>query len=649
MLELSLKTVSKYYSTTKVLDNVTFDVQTKDRIGLIGRNGTGKTTIFKMIVKNEAYDGGDIFIRKGATIGYLDQIPVFTDATKVNEVIKSAFEKHHKILKTMNELEHDMSVKTGDELEKIMKRYSSYQDQFIAIDGYEMDQSYSKIVEGFEFTEEFLDREFEILSGGEKTTVLLAKILLTKPEILLLDEPSNHLDTTSIHWLEEYLKNYDGAVIAISHDRYFLDNVVNKIVEVEDMRSEEYHGNYEYYLVEKEKRVEIWLENYRNQQKEIKAMEDAIARFKVWSRDGDNEAMVSKIKNMEKRLERVEQIPKPKINRRKTKIKFTSTDRSAKEALVLENVVKAFDDKEILTGLDLDIRFGENVALLGKNGSGKSTIFKIVMDIIEDYAGKKKLGSRVKVAYLDQNVTFDDESMTVLDTYRDIYECKEIDARHALASSLFYSEDVMKKVSSLSGGEKSRLKLCILMNSDVNFLLLDEPTNHLDIDSREMLEAALIDFTGTALFISHDRYFVNKLANRIEYLEDGKIISYNGSYDYFIEKFKLRVEAKNALKLQSKEKEKAIKLVSEIEKSTLSDEKNLALHDKRKPKKKNMMKINILEEELSVLERELEKLGLEIEENASNYELLEGLNTRYSKLEIEVIELMEKLDDLNNI
>lgn len=649
MLELSLKNVSKYYSTTKVLDNVTFDVQTKDRIGLIGRNGTGKTTIFKMIVKNEPYDGGDIFARKGATIGYLDQIPVFTDGTKVSEVIKSAFEKHHKILKSMNELEHDMSVKTGDELEKIMNRYSTYQDRFIAIDGYEMDQSYSRIVEGFEFSEEFLDREFEILSGGEKTTVLLAKILLTKPDVLLLDEPSNHLDTASIHWLEEYLKNYDGSVIAISHDRYFLDNVVNKIVEVEDMRTEEYHGNYEYYLVEKEKRVEIWLENYKNQQKEIKAMEDAIARFRVWSRDGENEAMISKIKNMEKRLERIDRIPKPNINRRKTKIKFSSTDRSAKEALVLKNIKKSFNEKNILSGLDLDIRFGENVALLGKNGSGKSTIFKIVMDMIADYEGDKKVGSRVKIAYLDQNVSFDDESMNVLETYRDIYECKEIDARRALASSLFYSEDVMKKVSSLSGGEKSRLKLCILMNSDVNFLLLDEPTNHLDIDSREMLESALIEFNGTALFISHDRYFVNKLADRIEYLEEGKIISYIGSYDYFIEKFKIKLDEEKQAKIDAKEKEKTLNLTFQNDIKESTKEKDEILHDKRKPKKKNMMKINILEEELLVLERELEKLSLSIEENASNYELLEGLNNSYSELELEVIELMEKLDDLNNI
>lgn len=645
MLDISLKKVSKYYSTTKVLDNVTFDVQSKDRIGLIGRNGTGKTTIFKLLVKKEPYDGGDIFIRKGATVGYLDQIPVFDDGTKVSELIKTAFEKHHKILQKMNELEYDMSLKTGDELDKIMKRYSSYQDQFIAIDGYEMDQSYSKIVEGFEFSEEFLNREFEILSGGEKTTVLLAKILLTKPEILLLDEPSNHLDTRSIQWLEEYLKNYDGAVIAISHDRYFLDNVVNKIVEVEDMRTEEYHGNYAYYLVEKEKRVEIWMENYKNQQKEIKSMEDAIARFRVWSRDGDNEAMVAKIKNMEKRLEKIERIPKPKINRRKTKIKFTSRDRSAKEAILLNNIVKSFGDKDILKGLDLDIRFGENVALLGKNGSGKSTVFKIIMDLIDEYSGDKKVGSRVKIAYLDQNVTFDNESMTVLETYRDIYECKEIDARHALASSLFYSEDVMKKVSSLSGGEKSRLKLCIIMNSDVNFLLLDEPTNHLDIDSREMLESALVDFSGTSLFISHDRYFVNKLAERIEYLEEGKIISYNGNYDYFLEKFKLKLEEKKILK----EKNQDIKLINEEKNMLRESNAESSMHDKRKTKKKNVMKINLLEEELSIHERELEKIGLEIEANYSNYELLQELNEKYSELEIEVIEIMEKLDELNDV
>lgn len=658
MLELSLKSVGKYYNVTKVLENVTFDAKTGDRIGLIGRNGSGKTTIFKMIVGLEPHDGGNIIIRKDARVGYLDQIPEYDEIITVESVIKEALAEHYEAMGKLREMELQMSALSGVELDRLMSSYSKVQDKFISLGGYEMEEWYNRIVQGFNFSEEFLIQSFEKLSGGEKTSVLLAKILLTKPDILLLDEPSNHLDTHAIHWLEDYLKSYEGTVITISHDRYFLDNIVNKIVEVEHMVTEEYHGNYTYYVEEKERRIAALLEAYKNQEKKIKAMKEAIQRFYAWSHGGQNEDMIAKARNMEKRIERMDKIDRPKVNHRKARIQFSSSDRSANEALVLSDISKSFGDKDVLKKVDMDIRFGEFVGLLGKNGSGKSTIFKIIMDRMTPDSGTKNIGSRVKIAYLDQNVEFENENMTVIEMFRDIFECKEIEARSKLAGSLFFGEDVFKKVSSLSGGEKTRLKLCILMNSDVNFLLFDEPTNHLDIDSREMLELALESFKGTMLFISHDRYFINKIADRIDYLEDGSIKSYIGGYDYFLEKFinrpnndsiqKLRKDMNNVAEFSKTESSKK---PTDDSNKDLSN-KNSGFEDKSKddikPKKKNTMKINLVEEELSRLEENLEDISKKIIENSSNYVQLQELNTEKEYMEIKIIELMEQLEELNS-
>lgn len=646
MLELSLKSVGKYYNVTKVLESVTFDAKTGDRIGLIGRNGSGKTTIFKMIVGLEPHDGGSIIIRKDARVGYLDQIPEYDEQITVETVIKEALKEHYEVLDSIRDMERKMSILTGVELERLMSVYSKAQDKFISLGGYEIDEWYNRIVCGFNFSEEFLSQSFEKLSGGEKTSVLLAKILLTKPDILLLDEPSNHLDTHAIHWLEDYLKTYEGTVITISHDRYFLDNIVTKIVEVENMVTEEYHGNYSYFIEEKERRITALMEKYKNQEKKIKEMKDAIQRFYAWSHGGQNEAMIAKARNMEKRIEKMDKMDKPKVNHKKARIKFSSSDRSANEALILSEISKSFEEKDVLIDVDMDIRFGEFVGLLGKNGSGKSTIFKIIMDRISPDSGTKKIGSRVKIAYLDQNVEFENENMTVIETFRDIFECKEIEARSKLAGSLFFGEDVFKKVSSLSGGEKTRLKLCILMNSDVNFLLFDEPTNHLDIDSREMLELALESFTGTMLFISHDRYFINKIADRIDYLENGKIKSYIGGYDYFLEKFisEPTVSKKSS---NNEDVKKENPELDELKKMPLPI--TITNEEQNKPKKKNVMKINLVENEISKLEENLEDISRKIMENSSDYVQLQELNTERDQVEIRLIELMEQLEQLNTI
>jgi len=638
MIQLALNEIEKFFGGNKIFSNITFEVQIGERVGLIGRNGCGKTTVFKIIAGIEPQDKGNISIKKNSTIGYLHQIPYYPEHFKVIDVLKIAFQIQYEINSKLKMLEINMSSLKGNELEYALRKYGELNELYDANGGYEIEEKMSKVCTGLKFNDNYLNREFINLSGGEKTIVLLGKILLENPDILLLDEPSNHLDVTSIEWLETYLKSYKGTVIVISHDRYFLDRVVTKIVEIEDGETSLYDGNYSYYVKEKQRRVFEQFEAYKDQQKKIKAMEKAIKQLRIWATQGDNEKFFKRAESMQKRLDKVEKVDKPLINQPKIQLDFVDTDRSGTDVISIKGLCKSFDQKEILKNLNLEIRYGECTALIGDNGSGKSTIIKTLLGQVNVDAGEVKLGSNTKIGYLPQNIIFNNEELTVLETFREDLYILEGPARGILAKFLFYGESVFKKVKNLSGGEKSRLKLCILIQNDINLLILDEPTNHLDIDSRENLEEALSEFNGTILFISHDRFFINKLAIRICEIEDKNIVNYNGDYEYYKEKknefMKNKVEILNKeKKSKNKPNEKKIKNIENTQKQVSNNK--LKQSDK-------------LENVIQELEAKLKDIDIEMNNKGSEYEILLELSTEKQRIQEELDRIIDKWMDIEN-
>lgn len=641
MIEVALNGLGKYYGANKVLEEITFEAKTGERLAIVGRNGTGKTTVFKIIANIEDYNGGQLFIRKGATIGYLDQIPDYPSDYKVIDVLNTAFEEEYKVRRQMRELEDKMSKVTPEELEIIMKRYGKLQSTFEHMGGYDIEEKISRISSGLKISEEFKEREFDYLSGGEKTTVVLGKILLQNPDILLLDEPSNHLDIESVEWLEEFLKDYKGSVLTISHDRFFLDRVVTKIVEIEDKKTNIYEGNYSYYVNEKKRRLQEQFEAYKNQQKKIKSMEEAIKRFRDWGTKADNEQMFVKARNMEKRIERLDKVDRPIIERKKINLDFNINGRSGKDVIKVTGLGKSFDDNLVLKGAELHIRYSEKVALLGKNGSGKSTLIKMVLGEYLPDEGKIELGSRTKIGYLDQNVHFENEKQSILESFLEEHPMSEGEARSILARFLFYGEDVFKKIEDLSGGEKSRLKLCQLMYQNVNLLILDEPTNHLDIDSREMLEEALSEFEGTILFISHDRYFINKTAERIVEIRNRRTYSYVGNYSYYRQKRNQELIDASTNELPSKPVKKNEDYIKQDKDSSKKGPSQYSIKIK-------VEKIAKVEKEIEEIEEVIKLKDEEMERVATNHEKLEEAYREKGVLESKLGSLLEQWTELNS-
>ncbi len=626
MIDISLNGISKYYGANKVLENISFEVHSGDKVGLIGKNGTGKTTILKIIAGIENSDGGILSIRKNATIGYLAQIPDYPKEYKVIDVLNIAFEEQNEIREKMRQIEKKMASSDEDEIEKIMKTYGELQHSYEHMGGYETEEKLSRVCTGLKFTEKMLERSFSDLSGGEKTTVMLGKMLLQNPDILLLDEPSNHLDLESVEWLEEFIGEYKGSVLVISHDRYFLDNIATKIIEVESKKSKTYIGNYSFYVQYKEEMLNLQFETYKTQQKKIKEMEDAIKRFRDWGTRADNEMMFKKAANMEKRIEKMDKVDKPILEQRKIKVNFTQGERSAQEVISIKGLKKSFGDNVVIDNLDLSVRYKERLCILGKNGSGKSTLIKILLNKYTQDVGEINLGSRVKIGYLEQEISFEDEEKTILETINEYFMVPEGEGRRILAGFLFYGEDVFKKVKSLSGGEKSRLRLCMMMQEQNNLLILDEPTNHLDIDSREMLEKALEDFGGTIIFISHDRYFINKLAQRIVEIDNKRLKEYLGDYNYYREK---KAEKQANIKAEK---------TNNLERKTINKEvKNSKTNNSDETARKK--KSTLIEEEMQEIEDLISQKDKEMEKAAHDYE---KLNQLYNEKE----DLMKGYDEL---
>lgn len=624
MIEIGLKEIQKYYGANKILENLSFEIQTGEKIGLIGNNGTGKTTIFKIISGIENYDNGMLMIRKGASIGYLDQIPDYPKEFNVIDVLNSAFDEVHKVGIELKSLEIEMSNINNESLNSTMKKYGEKLQLFEHLGGYEIEDKINKICTGLKIYDSLRNRPFNTLSGGEKTRIVLGKILLKNSDILLLDEPTNHLDMESLEWLEDFLLQYNGTVLIVSHDRYFLDRVVTRIIEVEDGEANIYHGNYTYFVDEKERRLLEQFEAFQDQQKKVKAMEKTIKMLMEWGDRGDNPKFHRKAASMQKRLDKMDKIERPILDKAKIQLDFSGSERSGKDVINIRSLSKSFGSNVLFQNINMGVQYGEKLAVIGKNGSGKSTLFKIILgENTQDY-GEVNLGTNLKIGYLEQNVVFNDENHTVLEEFRDSFICSEGQARRILAKFLFYGEDVFKTVKNLSGGEKSRLKLCQLMHQDINLLLLDEPTNHLDIESREMLEDALNNFIGTILFISHDRYFLNKISEKIYELKNGDLDVYLGNYDYYKQKCLEKIE---------NEIVEAIKPI--INKSVPKRQASAPLESNKKLQEK-------LEAKISSIEEIIREKDVEMQNNSDNYELLDALYKEKSELQIELDLVIEE-------
>lgn len=535
MIEIELNKIKKNYGLRNVLDGFSLQLKTGERIALIGQNGSGKSTILKIIAKQESIDSGTINIRSGAKIGILNQIyENEKEDILVEDFLYKSFEEILKIEKKLNKLETQMSTEANtDKLEKLINEYGRTQERFSLIGGYETQEKFNKICSRFYINKDLLKQNYNLLSGGEKTRVNLAKLLLTQPDILLLDEPTNHLDIHSLEFLEELILKYKGTVLIVSHDRYFLDKVINKTILLENGKENIYYGNYSYFLKEDERRTLAQFERYKNQQKQIEKMKESIMTLRKFGDLAGNEIFFKRAKNIEKRLEKMEIIDRVNLNKKALDLKFNTKNRSGNDVLKIENLEKRFNQKIIFKDANLNLNYGEKACLIGENGSGKSTLIKIILGQDINFDGKLKLGTSIKFGYISQNIIFEDDNKTVLDYFLEENNFSETEARNKLARYGFRQENVFKKIGKLSGGEKVRIILMKLIQKDINFLILDEPTNHIDIDTREILEEALKEYKGTVLFVSHDRFFINAIADRVLNVENHKIKSYYGNYDDF--------------------------------------------------------------------------------------------------------------------
>ncbi|MBC1286339.1 ABC-F type ribosomal protection protein [Listeria booriae] len=536
MTIIALNNVTKRFTGDLILEKISLQVEEGERIGLIGRNGEGKSTILKIIARLETVDDGIVSVKRSATVGLLNQMPNVLGNAIVRDYLRTAFADVLALQAELTELEQRM---TTDMSERLLAQYGEKQARFIDLGGYNLDTNMDKILHGLGISH-LAEKVWEQLSGGERTKVSLAKMLLEEPDLLLLDEPTNHLDLQAVDWLTQFLRAYKGTVLVVSHDRYFLDEVVQKIVELENKELITYHTNFSGYLVEREERLLKEFRDYKDQQKKIKKMQQAIKRLRQWAMEANppNDALFRRAKNMEKALARIDVLKKPALEQKNMRLEFEESKRSGEDVVIFDAVWKQFEDRVLFDGLDCHIRQKERVAIVGNNGAGKSTFLKMVLGEVAPDVGTVHVGPSVDIAYLSQHMDVGDENQTVLEAFRDKVAVVEGDARHMLATFLFYGEMVFRKVVNLSGGERMRLSLAQFMNQPVNTLLLDEPTNHLDIASREVLEEALRNFEGTIITISHDRFFINQICDRTLWLENGEIVSYGGNYSYASEKRK---------------------------------------------------------------------------------------------------------------
>ena len=530
---LACNNISKSFGTTQILDSVSFHVNDREKAAIVGVNGAGKSTLFKIIMGELTADQGEFIFAKGCSVGYLAQHQAFSSENTIYDEILTVKQDIIDLDESIHKIEQDMKNVTGNELNQLLNTYTRLTHEFELKNGYSYKSEVIGVLKGLGFTEEDFSQKVSTLSGGQKTRVALGKLLLSTPDLILLDEPTNHLDMESIAWLENFLLNYNGAVVVIAHDRYFLNKVVSKIVEIENTKATMFAGNYSAYAEKKALQRETLLKHYLNQQREIKHQEEVITKLRSFNR----EKSIRRAESREKMLDKIERVDKPILQESQMSIRLEPRVISGNDVLTIRDLSKSFDTLTLFKHINFEIKRGERVAIIGNNGTGKTTILKIINQLLEPDSGEVKLGAKVRIGYYDQEHNVLDSEKTLFDELQDAYpHMDNTSIRNVLAAFLFTNDDVFKRIKDLSGGERGRVSLAKLMLSEANFLILDEPTNHLDITSKEILENALNNYTGTVLYVSHDRYFINKTATRILDLTKQNLINYIGNYDYYLEK-----------------------------------------------------------------------------------------------------------------
>ena len=628
MIEIQVKDLVKSFEVGhNVLDGLTFQIDQGERVGLLGKNGAGKTTLFKILTGEIDYDEGQVTIGQGRRVGLISQIPVYPAGYTVEDVLRSAFDRLHALAEEMEALTARMAA--GENDPTLLRRYGTLSEKFETFGGYDTDVAVNKIANGLSISREMRSQLFDSLSGGEKTRVNLGRLILEDTDILLLDEPTNHLDLHATEWLEEYIRGFRGTVVTISHDRYFLDRIVTRVIEIAGGKAEFYSGNYSFYAVEKERRFQERMKQYEKEQAKIEQLEKAAEQLRMWAFQGMDKTYRRAI-SMEKRIERMRTTSKP-TQARKMDARFSTAEFHGDEVLALRNLAKSYGDKHLFDGINLKIEGGERIALIGDNGTGKSTLIKMIMGELYPDDGRIRTGPQVRAAYLPQIVHFDHPDWNLVENMMAAKRgLSAQSARNRLAAYDFRGEDVMKPVSVLSGGEQSRLRLCMLMDDEINFLILDEPTNHLDIDSREWIEEAVEAYDGTLLFVSHDRYFINRFATRIWELADGTITDYPMGFTQY-RQVKAQEEAEKA------ETPKPVKEKPVTERPARG---NKAQQAARK-------QLTICERDIAKVEERLAALDADMEAAACDYEKLNELVQEKETVQAELDALYEKWERLS--
>ena len=619
MVDISVKNLVKFFVIGEnLLDGLTFEIQEGERVAILGRNGCGKTTLLKILTGEMDYDDGEVYVNPNKRLGLISQIPHFPEGFLVEDVLHSAFADLWNIRMRMEAIEKQMQSGSDSEL---LREYDRLTAAFQAGGGYETDVETDKICNGLGITRQQRQQEFDSLSGGEKTRVNLARLLLEKTDILLLDEPTNHLDLRSVEWLESYVNTFKGTVVVISHDRYFIDRVAQRVIEITDGHAEFYSGNYSFYMDEKQARFDLQMKQYEQEQAKLKQLGFTVERMKGWGIN--NRTLYRRAMSIQHRMERIRKTEKPK-KERTMKASFGEKDFSGDVVFKIKGLSKSFGEHALFSDVNLNVEGGERIALLGDNGSGKTTFLSCLLGD-ESCQGKIQFGPTVKVGYLPQILHFDHPERSLYDTMLYEKNCTPQTARDRLGAFLFQGEDVFKTVGTLSGGEQSRLRLCMLMDEKINLLILDEPTNHLDIASREWVEAAIEEYEGTLLFVSHDRYFIEKFAERIWLLQDGMIRDFPCGYP----KYRSILEHEAALKEEYPAAPK---------------------QKKEKPKggtKDSEKRLRALEREIEKQEQSIAALDKQIEEAASDYQELTRLLGEKEAQEATLMELMEQWEQMS--
>lgn len=643
---LACQKITKAFGGDTILNDISFLINEGEKAALIGINGAGKTTLLKVITGEYEADGGEVVLQRGATMGYLSQVIDVTSRRTIYEEMLDAKKDIITMEQDIRELEKAISHLSGEELEKAMEKYSQLTDRFEKSNGYAWKSEIVGVLKGLGFTEAEFDTPIHTLSGGQKTRVALSRILLTRPDIILLDEPTNHLDMDAIRWLETFLGNYRGAVLIVSHDRYFLDRVVSKVIEIENGNSQTFLGNYSRYAEKKKAQRDAQMKQYLNQQQEIQHQEEVIAKLRSFNR----EKSIRRAESREKMLDKMELVDKPVVLNSRMRISLEPEIISGNDVLTIEHLSKSFDNKPLFKNLNLSIRRGEVVGLLGANGTGKTTLLKIINRHLRPNGGKIHYGAKVSIGYYDQEQHVLNDEKTIFDEISDAYpKLTNTRIRNVLAAFLFTGDRVFQKIGTLSGGEKGRVSLAKLMLSNANFLILDEPTNHLDIQSREILEDAINDYEGTVFYVSHDRYFINQTATRILDLSPEGIVNYKGNYTYYLEQKEAgNIEADSDSVLGSPEAsgddadKKAEPAISSKEDWKRSREEAARQRKRANELKKTEADISRLEEENESIKEEMNSPDI-----ASNVSRLMELSRKYEENEEALLELYDKWEELS--